>query len=308
MGQSFLTLVSDLLARVVGSVTIVSIIGFFFWNADNLISKSGKELLEKLLTQSINDPERSDLRRALLNFLNKYFSPNLGEYKFITNVALLTITSMIIMLVFYIGSMGGFFMDFYKNNAILYKNNSMQLFIEYFNGAIPPFLRQFLLDGFIVTFIVNYIYFSLYSIFIERADLHAFKWNVATIFLDVTLKIVLFIFLTTIVYIGFAYYFGSFQGNVLTAAKAAIPTIANALRFENLTAVYLYSVAISSLPVFLILLINLLMENSFLRGFVSKLFFWSSFFEGHPMRSIASVLGIFLVVFFQVSNAVVAFV
>ena len=280
---------NELLAQLSGSAAIVGIVAFLFWKADNLISKSGKDLLEKLVKESIKDPERSELRQVLITFLKQYFSPTLPAHTFIANVALFTIASMAILLVIYVSRTNGFFEQ-----------------LESEPYALRLFLTQFFLNGFIVTYFVNHISFFVYSILIERIDLSAPNWNSTIIVSDVLAKISLFILASMASYVSFSVLAGSFGGNPVVAAKATVPTIAQGLRFENLTGVYLYSVAISSFPIFLISLINLLVANHSLRSFVSRFFFWLPF-EGRPMRSVAVVLGIFAVVFYQVSSAAVAF-
>jgi len=288
------TSITDILQKIftlfAGSTTIVGVVVFVFWKADDLISKRGTELLDKMINQSINDPERSELRGVLMVFLRRYFSSHLPALTFIANVALLTISSMIILLIVYLSKTGGFFTQLSSDP------NALQLF-----------LRQFFFNGFIVTYMVNHIAFSIYSYLIDRVDLNLPKLSAPIIVLDVFGKIVIFILATMASYIVFAALFGSFEGDYIVAVQRTLPTIAQALRFENLSAVYLYSVAISSLPIFVISLINLLVASRSLASFVRMLFFWLPF-DGRPMRSFAAVLGIFGVVFYQLSNAVVSLV
>ena len=281
-----ISLLNELFAQLAGGALVVAVISFVFWKADDLISKSGKELLAKLIGQSINDPERSELRQALMTFLKQYFSTRLPVLTFIGNVALLTAASITILLIIYIT----------RTDKLLEQLSSD-------SDALRFLLTQVIFNGFIVTYVVNHVAFSLYSELIDRFDIGPPRWSVAVILADALLKMLLFIGATIASYVLYAHFFGSFGGSAALAAHAAIPTVANGLRFENLTGVYLYSVAISSLPIFLISLINLLIVSRRTARLVQGLFFWLPF-EGHPMRFIAVVLAIFAIIFYQVSSAV----
>ena len=276
------------LAELSGGAGIVTIITFVFWKADSLISKSGREILEKLISQSISEPERSELRQVIVIFLKQYFSPNLPARTYVWNVAILTLASMLILLLVYMDKTEGFLAQLASDPY-----------------ALQHFFTQFILNGFVVTYIVNHVAFSAYAPLIERVDLSKPSWSTAIIVLDMVAKTVLFSLATLVSYLLFAALFESFGGSPITAAHATMPTIRLALRFDNITAVYLYSVAISSLPMFLICLISLIAANQSLGKFIEMFFFWLPF-EGRPMRSIAVVFGFFTVIFYQIASALIA--
>src|SRR5262245_60820559 len=141
-----LDILQALFVRLTGSTAIVGIIAFVFWKADNMISKAGRELLEKSINQSISEPERSELQHAMIAYLAGYSSTALPAVKYLANVALLTLASMAILLIVY-----------FTRTAGLYAQLSAD------RGALELFLRQFLLNGFVVAYTVNYIAFATYS-------------------------------------------------------------------------------------------------------------------------------------------------
>ena len=279
--------VGGILLNLSGSTAVVAIIIFVFWKADDLISKSGRELLEKLINETIDDPGKSELRKELIEFLKHYFSLRLPAHKFIVNVALLTSASVAILVCIYMMRTSGFFTQLSSDTY-----------------ARQLFFTQLIFNGLVVTYIINHIAFSFYSPVIERVDTLATMGSIIVVVGDVLLKIVLFAVVTAASYIAFASY-GSFGGSMTAAVHAVLPTIISGLHFENLTGGYLYAVAFSSLPIFLICLINLLIANPTMSGLVRRLFFWLPF-EGKPMRSLAVVLGLFATVFYQISNSALA--
>jgi hypothetical protein len=272
------------LSMLSGSGIVAGLIILFFWKADDLISKSGKEILEKYIGPTIFDLDRSEVRAILGGVLKNYFSGRLPFRRFVINVATLTLVSMIVVFAMYASSVQGFMSQLYTDPY-----------------ALSVFAKQFVLDGFVVAFVVNYICFSVHGVVADKAQKLASDHGILLVAADVIAKISLFMLMTVISYAAFAYVSGSFGGNVGSAVDAAIPTIQMGLRFENLTSVYIYSVAISSMPIFLVALINILASHPTFARIVANAFFWLPF-EGRPMRSVAVLLGIFVVVFYQISR------
>src|SRR5262249_47022610 len=159
------------LAELAGGAGIVAIIAFVFWKADALISKSGREILEKLISQSISAPERSELRQMIADFLRQYFSPNLPAFRYVSNVALLTIASMAILLIIYIEKTAGFLAQLSSDPY-----------------ALRLFLTQFFFNGFVVTYITNYVAFLTYSPLIERINFSSSTCSVVIIVADAVAK------------------------------------------------------------------------------------------------------------------------
>ncbi len=283
-------LLADALSFLTGSTAVILAVVTALFNADTLISKRGRELIQKLIDQSIQSPERSEIRSALAELLRSYFGKDTPAWHFFATVAGFTLASLAVVLVAYLFKTPGFYTQLTSNWT-----------------ALLEFAKQFLLNGFIVTFVVNYVAFSAYALVLRRFAELSLATGLLTLVGDVVVKILLFILVTGLTYLAFATAFGSFGGDVRGALDAVIPTIEPALRFENLTGVYLYSVTMSSLPIFLVVVIGLLAASPRLKKLVVRLIFWLPF-EDKPVRFMAVVLGIFIVVFYQLARAVIAVV
>jgi hypothetical protein len=129
-------------------------------------------------------------------------------------------------------------------------------------------------------------------------------FQVPTLSVDIVLKVVFFSLITMIIYILFAHFDYPFNGDIDTAIKAVLPTIAYGIRFEGITSVFLYSTAVSSIPLFVVALIKLFANHPTLAAVVNSCFYWLQLRE-HPLHAVAVILGIFASIFIAVCILVV---
>ena len=245
------------------------VVGTVLWNSDKTISAAGAIILYKAIKGTAEDPSQSEVKKFIDAFLNKYFSLENGPITFTWNVLLLTMASLVFMLSIYTWNTPGL---------------SGQLLSR-------GFLAQFFGNGFVVTFLVNCCIFMFYPFFSDQIAAGSPVRNLIIFFLDVMAKVALFTFLTAITYVLFAIVNGAFGGDPLLAISRVPITLFGAARFENLTAVYLYSVTISSFPIFVVILIKLMLIHPRLSRTIRSLLFWLPF-ETKPLRAISIVFAL----------------
>jgi hypothetical protein len=248
-----------------------------FFGADSLLGKDASKALSDAIDDAARKPNESSASKSLEQFLDDNFSPKNGRANYLISIFLLTIFSLLFFLALYTARMTSLI------DQLMSKG----------------FLAQFIGDGLVITFAVNYFTFSQYknllSVFAKDSLLKNFIWILA----DICLKCLLFAGLTTIIYAAFALIGGAFHGNVATAAGAVPRTIWNALFFENLTSVYIYSMLLSSVPICLVVIVKLMIHSNKFASFVQKLLFLLPVKE-KPIRAatclFAGVLGLFGVI------------
>lgn len=262
----------DLVGYASRAVGAVAILVTTFWKGDDLISSDGRKLISARINGAITS---SGEAAAIEEVVRAYFSGRLPALRFAANVMLFTISSMLLLLVIYVSLTPNFL------SSLI--NDPMQR---------SQLLKQFVFDGLIKTFVANYIGFSVYSLRSERVDFDP----VRSLFVDVVIKVVVFIVLTAAIYVAYAKIQGAFSGKTGTALAAVGPTILLAAKFQNLTAVYLYSLALSSLPLYLAALLRALSDHPRFSAVIRSLFFWLPFHD-KPVRALAVVLGCFFALF-----------
>lgn len=114
--------------------------------------------------------------------------------------------------------------------------------------AWQVFRRQILTTGLPIVLIVNLasgmVYATLRQVSGGRAGgLHFLLFDTVT-------RFVIFAVMMLVTYAGSAALFGSFGGDTRVAMEAVLPTLAGALRFENLTAAYLLAAFLGGVPIF----------------------------------------------------------
>jgi hypothetical protein len=267
-----MTILDFILAHASRAVGAVAILVTTFWKGDDLISSDGRKLIAARINGVIAAPGEA---AAIEEMVRAYFSGRLPAVRFAANVMLFTISSMLLLLVIYIALTPNFLTSLI--------NDPMQ------RSAL---FSQFFIDGLTKTFVANYVGFSIYSYRSERVDFDPAK----SLFIDVVIKVVVFIALTAAIYVAYANVTGAFAGKTATALAAVGPTILLAAKFKNLTAVYLYSLAISSLPLYLAALARALSDYPRFAAVIGSLFFWLPF-QDKPVRALATVLGCLFAVF-----------
>lgn len=114
--------------------------------------------------------------------------------------------------------------------------------------ALGLFLRQVLLNGLTVVFVVNYIAFFLYARLDARP--RGARDSAAVPLIDMAMRLAVFVLVHAIVYAVSAQWFGSFGGSPSTALAVVAPTLARSALFENLSGVYLYATLASAIPLY----------------------------------------------------------
>ena len=245
-----------------------------FFGADNLLGKDASKALSDAIDDVAKSPNDSNAAKSLENFLDDNFSPKNGTGNFLLSIFLLTVFSLLFFLALYTARVTSLF------DQLMTKG----------------FLAQFIGNGLVITFMVNYFIFTQYrnllSIFAKDSIWKNFMWIIA----DICLKCILFIGLTAIIYVIFAVFAGAFHGSALTALGAVPITIWKALFFENLTSVYIYSMLLSSMPIYLVVIIKLMINSNNFYKFVQRLLFLLPIKE-KPIRAaaclFAGLLGVF---------------
>ena len=271
----------DLVIRYIPvSLLMTSVFGFLFWKADNILSDAGRKVIYEKISQTVADPTDSKLIEQISIFLHHYFSRNVPAIRFIFYVLSFSVASIIVMLGVYIA---------YTIRL------ASQLIYGGFARAL--FFRQLVGNGFVVVLLVNFSSFFFWQLFLGsgKGGLETSRLYVLFV-LEIFLKVVLFIALTAATYVAFALYSGSFSGKPKIALASTIPTIYFALQFKNLTSVYLYSVAISSFPIFIVVFLLLMGRYPKIASVARGVLFWLPF-ENKPIRAFALLLGAFFVIF-----------
>lgn len=112
-------------------------------------------------------------------------------------------------------------------------------------AARARLIRQLLTNGLPVIFAVNYVGFFLFATFSERRSL-----GIRYIALDALLRPILFVVLHVVIYALSADFYGSFGGDRAQGMRVVFPTLERSAFLENLSGVYLYSVLLPAIPLY----------------------------------------------------------
>lgn len=245
------------------------LIGVAIWNSDKIKSEDGANLMYGHISHTAEQPSQSKISDVIDTFLKSRFSSN-GFMGFLLNVFILTCISLAIMLAVYTSQTSGFY--------------------SYLTS--PGFLAQFFGNGFFVTFVTNCLILSAYPLVLERFVREGLTNAFLLMLMDQLLKIGLFLLLTAVSYIWFAEFKGAFNGSKELALKAIPDTVLLGLKFGNLTSVYIYSLLLSSFPLFIVLTIKLMANSDRARSTVQRILFWLPF-KNKPLRLVGSVFAAF---------------
>jgi hypothetical protein len=151
--------------------------------------------------------------------------------RFARNTALLSLASLVPLLILFVATTPGF-------GSVLLDGGP----------ALGLFLRQVLLNGLTLVFVVNYVALFLYAL-LEARPPEAWDSGVVPL-IDMAVRLVVFVLVHAIVYAVSAQWFGSFGGSPSTALAVVAPTLARSALFENLSGVYLYATLASAIPLY----------------------------------------------------------
>lgn len=265
----------EAIAHLTRASGAAAIIAATFWKGDNLISKEGRKRLSAALQAKLDTPAAGNAAESL-DLMRLYFSGEIPAWRFALNLLIFSSASLAILLIIYVSVVPGLFTQLLDDSEARFR-----------------FFKQFFTNGLGSVLIVNYFAFSLY-VFRSR-DLKRYT-PIRTLAVDIILKITIFILCTAFTYFVFTYYFNSFSGNIKLALGAVGSTIWDAIFFRNLTSVYLYSVAVSSFPLFLSAAMAAQAGNPRFAALIQSAFFWLPF-EEKPIRAFSVIVGIFVALF-----------
>lgn len=278
---------ASLLESIVGQISagflVVSTIGVSFWKADNLISEDGRKLIYQHITAAVHQPGNSAVAGQARQFLDNYFSRELPLYRFAGNVIVFSLASIFTVLCLYV----------LRTSGLLIQLTTDAL-------ARQQFVLQLLTNGLPVVVVVNYAGASFVQYSLGRQTPHQSQSIGDLLLREAIIKVLLFIALTILIYLIFAIYRGAFVGSPALALRAVRPTLVNALFFQNLTSVYLYSVAISSFPLFVVAFLNAIAARPRFARVVRAALFWLPI-KDKPIRAISILFGIALFLFLTVA-------
>ncbi len=240
---------------------VILLVGFF-WGADKLISEKGAKRLYAYIKDAVSNTEKSRIFLDLKDYLDKNYSLTSGLFNVFRNVLIFTIISMMVTFSVY---------------AAIQPSILDVLFTS-------GFLKQFLGSGLLIVLLTNLAAVALYPITVNGL-LSDSPWkSVGYLLGEAVIKVLVFLVVTLLTWSYFAYVEGAFGGGGAKAALEAIPpTLRLALSFNNLTSVYLYSVALSSFPFFIISLLRLMSKYPMLARSAETTLFWLPL-ENKPIR------------------------
>ncbi|MFA3792508.1 hypothetical protein AB6T38_15455 [Aliiglaciecola sp. SL4] len=276
--------VSELVWSLVQAGVMPSILlGLAIWNSDKALSEEGTQVVYSYIHGTSENPSKSKVAKEIELFLGRYFSLDNGIFNFSFNVLILTCISLFLFLCIYTSRTEGFYSYLMTSG----------------------FLSQFLGNGFVVTYLTNFFIFSTYSMLLGRFISAGLGVSLLMIFIDQLSKLTLFLLLTTITYIWFADFGGAFSGDKILAIKAIPETVMLALKFENLTSVYIYSLLLSSFPLFIVLIIKIMAGNEKANMLFRSILFWLPF-KNKPLRFLGCLFSVFCAIFASVTSIVLS--
>lgn len=268
-----------LASHLSGYIGALGVYLLVFWKADDQLTAQGREYLYDRIWRI------GATRENVISILKIYFYRGIGALQFLRNIFLFSAGSFAAFLIVYIFTTPGFAGQLAGDPTA--------------RGVV---IWQLLTNGVPLVLISNYVAFSLLMTRIDKNE-----FNMTDILIDVGIRIAIFITMTAAYYSVSALYFGSFAGDVGMALQAVMPTMSLAANFRNLTGVYFYATVLSSLPLFLAVCVEAAGREGYVSRIVRNVVFFFPF-EGKPLRSMAAVVGVFVLVFFVAIKTVTGIV
>ncbi|MEM6745627.1 MAG: hypothetical protein AAF676_18105 [Pseudomonadota bacterium] len=159
--------------------------------------------------------------------------------------------------------------------------------------AVKRLSLQFVLSGLVTVFLTLWIADTVAGLLVPRIARAGPGGTALLILFDLAVKLIALHAATAATYVSAAVLFGSFGGEPALALGAAPESLALALGFGNLSAVYVYAALISGFPLFLALLLKLSAASDALP------FLWRRLrpltgMDKTPIKTLAAVLALFL--------------
>lgn len=279
----------ELLDRVpsllASGLAVFGLVLALLWKGDDLISKQGQETLKKAVAGAL-DAGPASVSADVRMFVERFLPPAPHTVIYMRNVALLSLAALVAVAAVYFSRVGGFWDQFNVGRATAL-NFGSQLFV----------------DGFLKVFLVNYIGLLPHRYYVARLSEARLLTCTGLLVLDVALRLLIFLVVSAIIYVCFARWFGSFGGDAMAALRSLPETYTYAARFANLTGVYLYAVAFSSLPLFFAVFLRLMVAHPKLFRVVRTLLFWMPLAD-KPVRLAAIFVAILLGAFGLTTSAI----
>ncbi len=249
------------LAPLIVGLAPALLIVVVMWKGDSFLPPASRASLFAQLGEAAREPDRAVLTASLQALVERYYSLRYGVLNVLLNVATFTLAAMLIMLAFF----------------LLKRPAALQ----------PAMWRQFFLQGFPVTYLVNVAAALAYAEFLRSMPGGSALHNLLVLVGDAVVRIALFAVLTALSFVIWAGVAGAFGGSPRVALASVAVTLWYGIRFEGLAGVYLYSLVFSSFPFFVLCFIRLMAASPRLRGLLSGLLS-TPLLNGFPIR-VASI-------------------
>lgn len=258
-----------------------ALVVMLFYKADGILSSGASKALTEAINDVTNKPTDSRWSRAIDEFLSENFPPKGNPGKFWLSVFVLTAVSLFFLLSIYASQMTSLV------DQLLTKG----------------FIQQFLGNGLVIVFIINALAYAQYRHLLGSFSADSLGKNLLWIFADFCAKAILFVVLTAIIYMAFALTTGAFTGSIESALRSVPITIRDALFFRNLTSVYIYSLLLSSFPIFVAIIVKLLILSPSFAKFAQRVLFFFPIAE-KPLRASAIIFAAFSALFCLVMSII----
>lgn len=263
-------------------VTPLLFVGLAFSN-DVVFSKSTSEAITNAIKSVAQAPDQSQWSKDITSLLTEYFPPRGNPLRFWTYVFAASLASMASVLAVYCSKMPELIPQLWTRG----------------------FLHQFLFDGLLKVVLVNAFAYRYCHHLIQSFVAGSTIKNLAWLAADAFCKALLFVGLTTVIYMAYAYFSGAFGGDVLSAVKSVPITIREAVQFHNLTGVYIYALPLSAFPIYLAVIVKLFVLNPGFARSVQRVIFFMPIAE-KPIRAAAIVFFVFASLFSMAMAILVA--
>ena len=253
-----------------GALLPALLMGIWVWKADKILSSQGAEKRFSQIDGVTEITPGSKPSHSLLQLIESHFNISKSS-GFFLNVFYLTFFSILAALFVYSALFAGG--NIFQRQAIL----------------------QMLPLGFI-TYWANIFGFLIYPAVSKSIASNSFVLNVLAICADIGIKCILFISFYALYYLYLSDFGPTTSIGACTYREALgfVPMIlAGAIKFQNYSAVFLYSLFFASFPIYVLFLINMMERHQTLRKAIRSLLFWLPF-KNKPLRVLGVLFSILL--------------
>ncbi|WDE07527.1 hypothetical protein SG34_011960 [Thalassomonas viridans] len=241
---------------------------------DVSVGKTGAQIIYSAIEKTAVTPERSKINDVVGGCYDACFGSNKDALGFILHIFFITLVCVFTVLSIYT----------YKHKGLLDQFASV------------GFLRQFLFQGFLTVYIINFLMYSYYPRLKHKFQGANRKSIIYLLFQVFFLNVGLFVLLTVFTHIVF--YVQGWSGH--TSAYSIINSVREvlllAISFKSLSGVYLYSVLVNLFPFFLVIFLRLLVSSEGCSERIIRCLNWLNF-KPNPIRAITLLFTAFVGVF-----------